>query len=82
MRWYKYDITLKPSERIINAVTAPIYPSIDLDWTPAIFEYTYLLSPAKTWKCFGELKLVINTPYFITESGIWGRPSQMMQNKG
>ena len=37
MRWYQYDITLKPGERIVNTVTAPIYPSIDIDYEPPIY---------------------------------------------
>ena len=70
MRWYEYEITLEPGERIVNAVTAPMYPAINLNYEPAIFRYTYLLSPAKTWKSFGELEIVVNTPYYITESNI------------
>ena len=72
MRWYEYDITLEPGERIVNTVTAPIYPAIDLEYEPDIYEYTYLLSPATTWKEFGELKIVVNTPYFVTESSLEG----------
>ncbi len=72
MRWYEYEITLAPGERIVNTVTAPIYPSIDTDYDPSIFEYTYLLSPAKTWKSFGDIDIVINTPYYVTESNIEG----------
>lgn len=72
MRWYEYEITLEPGQRIVNSVTAPMYPDIDLDWSPAIFNYTYYLSPAKTWKSFGELEIIINTPYYITESVIEG----------
>ena len=68
MRWYEYEITLAPGERIVNTVTAPIYPAIDLTYEPDVYEYTYLLSPATTWRQFGELKIVVNTPYFITES--------------
>ena len=72
MRWYEYEITLEPGKRIVNAVTAPMYPAINLNYEPAIFRYTYLLSPAKTWKSFGELEIVVNTPYYITESNIEG----------
>lgn len=67
LRWYEYEITLNPGERIVNTVTAPIYPSIDLNYAPAIFSYTYLLSPAQTWSEFGTLQIVINTPYYLTE---------------
>jgi len=72
MRWYEYEITLAPGERIVNAVTAPIYPSIDASYTPPVYEYTYLLSPAKTWARFGEIEIVINTPYFATEFNLDG----------
>ncbi len=72
MRWYEYKITLAPGERIVNTVTAPMYPAIDMGYEPDIYEYTYLLSPAKTWSSFGTLEIVINTPYYITESSIGG----------
>lgn len=69
MRWYEYDISLEPGERIVNAVTAPIYPSIRGDYEPPVYEYTYLLSPAKSWKEFGNLDILLNTPYYMIESG-------------
>ncbi|MBE6639274.1 MAG: hypothetical protein E7616_07480 [Ruminococcaceae bacterium] len=72
MRWYEYEITIEARERIVNTVTAPIYPSIDLRYEPDVFGYTYLLSPAKTWKSFGELEIVINTPYYISNCSIGG----------
>lgn len=72
MRWYEYEITLAPGERIVNTVTAPIYPSIDSSYKPSVYEYTYLLSPAKTWAKFGEIEIVINTPYFATEFNLDG----------
>lgn len=53
-------------------MTAPIYPSIDLRYEPDVFGYTYLLSPAKTWKSFGELEIVVNTPYYISNSSLEG----------
>ena len=70
MRWYEYEITLEPGQKIVNRVTAPIYPSINTNYEPDVFGYTYLLSPAKTWKSFGELEIVVNTPYFISNSSI------------
>lgn len=69
MRWYEYEITLQPGERITNTITAPIYPSFDTSYEPPIYEYTYLLSPAQSWKSFGTLDIMINTPYYMTESG-------------
>ena len=72
MRWYQYEIELAPGERAVNAVTAPLYPAIDLGYEPDVYTYTYLLSPARTWAGFGALEIVINTPYFVTESSLEG----------
>lgn len=78
MRWYQYDITMEPGERMINTVTAPIYPSIDSDYEPPVYEYTYLLSPAKSWQTFGNLDIIINSPYYMQESSpegfSWNNP--------
>ena len=43
-----------------------------MNYEPTIYEYTYLLSPAKSWKSFGTLDIVVNTPYYMTESGSEG----------
>ena len=72
LRWYEYEITLEPGQRIVNAVTAPMYPSIDLRYNPDIYNYTYLLSPATTWKEFGSLDIILNTPYYVTWSSVEG----------
>ena len=69
MRWYEYEISVGPGGRIVNTVTAPIYPDIDSRYEPPVFEYTYLLSPAQTWAEFGNLDIVVNTPYYMTVSG-------------
>lgn len=69
LRWYEYEITIPPGERIVNAVTAPIYPTINEGVKPALFSYTYLLSPAQSWADFGSLDVVINTPYYLRETG-------------
>ncbi len=72
MRWYEYEITLSPEQRLVNAVTAPVYPSIDMGYNPTKHEYSYLLSPAKTFKSFGELEIRINTPYYLNSSSLEG----------
>lgn len=69
MRWYEYEISIGPGERIVNTVTAPIYPDINGSFKPPLYEYTYLLSPAQTWADFGALDIVVNTPYYMTLSG-------------
>ena len=67
MRWYEYEIALEPDESIVNAVTAPAYPAIDLRYEPPVCEYTYLLSPAQSWAEFGSLEILLNTPNYIAE---------------
>lgn len=68
LRWYEYEITIPAKAELINTVSAPLYPEIDSSYSPAVYDYTYLLSPAKTWKEFGKLDIIINTPHFLTES--------------
>ena len=72
MRWYEYRITLEPGQRVVNTVTAPLYPSIDLRYEPPVYQYTYLLSPAQSWESFGTLDVEIRTPYCLTESSLEG----------
>ena len=69
LRWYEYEIFIPAGGTITNTVTAPIYPDLDVRYEPPVYTYTYLLSPAKTWAEFGTLDIVVNTPYYMTESG-------------
>lgn len=68
MMWYEYELTLAPGERVVNTVTAPMYPSIDEDYKPYVYGYTYLLSPAQSWADFGTLDIVINTPFYLADN--------------
>lgn len=68
MRWYEYDITLSPNERVLNSVTAPIYPYIYADYDPPKYDYTYLLSPATTWNSFGDIDILIRTDSLLLDS--------------
>ena len=69
LRWYEYEITIPAGGTITNTVTAPIYPDMNVRYEPPVYTYSYLLSPAKTWAEFGTLDIVVNTPYYMTESG-------------
>lgn len=68
MRWYEYEITLNPGEKITNTIEAPMYPTIDAEYDPDIYRYNYLLSPASTWVKFGNLNVDINTPFYLIDS--------------
>lgn len=63
--WYVYETNVAPHSSFTNSVTAPLFPIIYYDYTPNVFEYEYYLSPAKSWADFGELEIVINSPYYI-----------------
>ncbi len=71
-RWYEYELAFAPGERLTNIVTAPIYPEIDGTFTPFVYSYSYLLSPAAKWADFGTLDVVINTPFYLTDSAVQG----------
>lgn len=68
LTWYEYQIQLTPNQTIVNSVTAPIFPTIDNNYDPVLFEYHYLVSPASTWTSFANLEIVINTPYYVLKS--------------
>ena len=70
MQWYEYDMTVPAGEKVVNTVTAPLFPDIDEGYEPPVYNYTYLLSPARTWAKFGALEVMINTPFYLIESGV------------
>lgn len=69
-RWYDYTLTFAPGETIINEVVAPMYPNVTNNYTPLIYKYTYLLSPARTWASFGEFHLRINTDMYVKDASV------------
>lgn len=60
MRWYEYEIVLEPGEKIVNTVTAPVYPSINTNYEPPIYEYTYLQEVLQN---FSRTEVKILSPY-------------------
>lgn len=78
MRWYEYEIVLEPGQRLVNRVEAPIYPAVSGTGESAEYTYTYLLSPASTWKEFGSLDVEIDTPFYLTDS----EPGGMEEREG
>lgn len=70
MRWYEYKLSVPAGKSVVNSVTAPLYPDINIGYTPPIYSYTYLLSPASTWAEFGSFELAIETPYFLTAGSL------------
>ncbi len=68
MNWYEYEITIPAGGRVVNTVTAPIYPTIYYDVNPYEYQYVYLLSPAEKWAEFKDIEININTPFEILKS--------------
>ena len=66
--WYLYEITVPTGETVTNTVTAPLYPAVELRYTPQKYRYTYLLSPAQQWARFEHLEININTPFYMLET--------------
>jgi len=64
-RWYDYTLEFAPYQTIVNEVVAPLYPHVTREYTPRMHDYTYLLSPAKSWASFGEFHLRINTDMYV-----------------
>lgn len=64
--WYYYEITVAPDARIINKVSAPMYPDVIKRKKYTKYTYTYLLSPASTWADFGDIDIYVNTPHYIS----------------
>lgn len=72
MRWYEYEIKIKAKETIEHVVNAPLYPGIDTTYETPMYSYTYLLTPASTFKEFNDLTIYIDTPYYLHDSSIEG----------
>lgn len=66
-RWYEYELDFGAGETVTNEVVAPLYPSVNFYYEPSKYTFTYLLSPAKTWKSFENLTIKINTDMFLTD---------------
>jgi len=66
--WFEYDMTFAPQETLVNEVVAPLYPDINEMYSPTVYVYNYLVSPASTWKSFANLNVTINTNYYLTDA--------------
>ncbi len=77
-RWYDYTLEFAPYQTIVNEVVAPLYPHVTREYTPRMHDYTYLLSPAKSWASFGEFHLRINTDMYVKNVSV----GKMKKHKG
>lgn len=66
--WFEYDMTFAPQETLVNEVVAPLYPDVNEMYSPTVYVFNYLVSPAYTWKSFANLNVTINTNYYLTDA--------------
>ena len=64
-RWCQYTLTIAPGQTIVNSVTVPLFPARDEGYIPAVYEFTYYLSPATTWAGFKDLTVNIHTDGYL-----------------
>ena len=70
MRWLVYDLSFSAGQTVKNTVTAPLYSGGNDYYTPSVYTFEYLLSPAREWSSFKSLEIRINTPYYIINSSL------------
>ncbi len=64
-RWCQYTLSIAPGQSVVNAVTVPLFPSVDEYYDPDVYEFTYYLSPATTWAGFKDLTVNIHTNGYV-----------------
>lgn len=69
MLWYEYELTVPAHDTVVNAVTAPLLPSIYGGSNPR-YCYEYLLSPAQKWSKYGKITIRVETPFFLSDSSL------------
>lgn len=71
MRWFVYDLNFSAGQTIKNTVSAPLFSGGLYTYTPYVYTYNYLLSPAQKWSGFNSLEIRINTPYYVVNSSLY-----------
>lgn len=64
-RWCQYTLSIAPGQTIVNSVTVPLFPARNERYIPAVYEFTYYLSPATTWAGFKDLTVNIHTDGYL-----------------
>lgn len=69
--WYTFSLTVQPGETAMVVTTAPLYPSINRDYSPMVYTYTHRFYAKGTWMDPHEITTTVNTSYYRT-SGLGG----------
>lgn len=70
MRWLVYDLNFSAGQTIKNTVSAPLFSGGQYNYDPYVYNYNYLLSPARKWSGFKSIEIRINTPYYLINSSV------------
>ncbi len=72
MGCYVYSFTIGAGERLNHRIQTPLYPSIHHSFEMSTYKYINILSTAKSWGAFGNLEVVIRTPYVMENCSLNG----------
>lgn len=63
--WYVYDLEVQPKATVVNKVTTPLFPDINHNYTPYVYNYRYDFISASQWAEYGELEIIVKTDYYM-----------------
>ena len=72
LQWIDYSIEIDAESTLVNSVAVPIYPDINTSYESPVYSFTYLLSPAKSWRSFKNLNIEIHTELILNNSSLKG----------
>ncbi len=72
LQWIDYSIKIDAQSTLVNSIAAPIYPDINMSYESPVYSFTYLLSPAKSWRNFKNLNIEIHTELILNNSSLKG----------
>lgn len=67
-RWLEYELTLEPGETVVNTVTMPAYPDVNLSNGNQWFCCTLDILSMRIYQPQNGPVITVNTPYPMTES--------------
>lgn len=66
--WYEYELAVPAQQSVTNTVSAALLPTVDM--SGPVYRYDFLLSPAHRFASFGELKIDIETSFYLGYSSL------------
>lgn len=66
--WYEYELAVPAQQSVTNTVSAALLPTVNM--SGPVYRYDFLLSPAHRFASFGELKIDIETSFYLGYSSL------------